>query len=88
MSRAQIQPPCRWRGETALDIYARLNAADYEAWTRCGNLADLDSAQAASLPMIGVDDFLAAGAAISLELGTQASAAAVAAAAGISTVAT
>ena len=80
-SRAQIQALCRWRGEAALDIYARLNASDYESWTRRGDLADLDSVQVASLPVIDDDDSVAAGAAIAHELGAQADAAAATAAA-------
>ena len=44
-------------------------------WTRRGDLADLDSVQVASLPLIDDDKSVAAGAAIAHELGAQADAA-------------
>ena len=43
-SRAQIQALCRWRGQAALGMNARLNASDYEAWALRGDLAGIDCA--------------------------------------------
>jgi hypothetical protein len=54
-SRPMIQALCRWRGESALDIYARINASDYEAWTRRAAAASIDSIEATSLPTIDSD---------------------------------
>ena len=69
----------------AFDIYARLNASGYEAWTRRGDPDDLSSVQVASLPVIDTDNLVAAGAAIAYELGVQADAATARAAAGAPT---
>ena len=74
--RAQSQALCRRRGKTALDIYARLNASVYEAWTRHGDPADLDTAQVANLPVIDDYDFAGTGAASAHDFGAQTDAAA------------
>ena len=86
-SRAQIQTLCLWRSEAALDIYVRLNASDYEVWTRRGDLADLDSAQVASLPVIDDDNSVAAGAVIAHEIDAQTDAAVTRATTGAFTIA-
>ena len=68
-SRHQIQALCRWRGEAALDIYgARINASDYEAWTRRADAATIDSIEVTNLPTIDMSAAVASASALALEL--------------------
>ena len=51
-SRSQIQSLCRWRGDSSVDIYARINPEDYVELLDKALRADVSSIRATNLPVI------------------------------------
>lgn len=51
-SREQIQSLCRWRGDSSVDIYARINPDDYVSLLNGALQADVSSIRATNLPTI------------------------------------